>query len=157
MNEILQIKFEAGFVKGEADDCWEWTMSKGKKERYGRVWFEGRKHKAHRIAYQLYIGEIPEGMCVCHHCDNPSCVNPKHLFLGTRKDNMKDCANKGRIRCPRGEHHPRAKLTAADVVEIRTSTVSSRTLAPEYGITSAAIRNIRRGIVWKKEEQHGKD
>lgn len=75
--------------------CWLWQgapTSGG----YGRFWFDGVRKLAHRAAYEIFKGDIPEDMCVCHKCDNPLCVNPKHLFLGTHSDNMRDMGNKGR-------------------------------------------------------------
>jgi DNA-binding CsgD family transcriptional regulator len=76
--------------------CWEWTGYK--LLGYGAMRHGGRKvAKVHRIAYELWRGAIPEGMAVCHHCDNPPCFNPGHLFLGTRKDNMMDAGRKGRL------------------------------------------------------------
>lgn len=79
-------------VSGE---CWEWQgyrIDKG----YGRLRHEGGKKLAHRVSYEAFVGAIPDGMCVLHKCDNPPCVNPDHLFLGTNLDNVKDCINKGR-------------------------------------------------------------
>lgn len=93
-------RFESKFDKG--DGCWVWKAHKNK-NGYGQfgVMLEGRNgymvnRYAHRVSWMLYRGEIPEGLCVCHSCDNPSCVNPDHLFLGTRKDNTQDMINKGR-------------------------------------------------------------
>lgn len=75
--------------------CWCW---KGQTDRkgYGRIWRDGKRRQAHRVSYELIFGPIPDGMQVCHKCDNPPCVRPSHLFLGTQSDNMKDCTNKGR-------------------------------------------------------------
>jgi len=78
--------------------CWIWTRAQ--RAGYGAVYVNGKKESAHRVAYRLYIGEIPVGLCVCHTCDNPLCVNPDHLFLGTHSDNMKDAYAKGRLILP---------------------------------------------------------
>lgn len=77
-------------------DCWEWQGAKDNKG-YGVVGHRRRKYKAHRLSYQAFISTPPDSLNVCHKCDNPSCVNPEHLFLGTQKDNAKDMVFKGRM------------------------------------------------------------
>ena len=74
--------------------CWLWKTTP--KSRYAQAYKNNRAIPAHRLSYQIYIGEIPKGLFVCHKCDIPGCVNPKHLFVGTQKDNMQDCSVKGR-------------------------------------------------------------
>ena len=90
---VVLERFEEKLVKGRREDCWEWMACKNS-GGYGYFGFEGKVQLAHRVAYQLYVGEIPDGLCVCHKCDNPGCVRPDHLFLGTRADNTHDCENK---------------------------------------------------------------
>ena len=92
----VETRFWNRVVKGPA--CWTWTGSTD--GRYGEVWFRGRKQKAHRIAWELEAGPIPDGLDVCHTCDNPSCVRPGHLFLGTARDNARDAQRKGRLYNP---------------------------------------------------------
>jgi len=104
-------------VKG-GDDCWEWLIGKAK-FGYGKFQVKGKPLLAHRFMWELEQCEIPEGMCVLHRCDNPSCVNPRHLFLGTRQDNIKDMTTKGRSGHPLGELNPNSKLTKDDVIYIR--------------------------------------
>ena len=77
-------------------ECWEWTA--GKIRGYGSIFYNGKTHKAHRISWKIHFGKIPKDMCVLHECDNPSCVNPSHLFLGTHKDNSDDKIQKGRFK-----------------------------------------------------------
>jgi len=86
LTEKQKNKFLSKFVQGDPNECWEWLGSKNK-GGYGN----------HRLSYEYFIGHIPKGLCVCHKCDNPGCVNPNHLFLGTYKENMQDCKIKGRI------------------------------------------------------------
>lgn len=103
--------------------CWEWVGSK--RNGYGRIIVGSRTDgtrrsmSAHRVSYELKYGEIPEGMEVCHKCDNPCCVNPDHLFLGTRQDNIDDRERKGRNVTFTGEEQPRSKLTKKAVKDAR--------------------------------------
>jgi hypothetical protein len=95
------------------------------------------------------VGEIPPGMHVLHHCDNPPCINPSHLFLGTQADNMRDKEQKGRGNHPQGERHGRAKLTEADVLMIRASALSNGALARQLGVTKKTVRRARDGRAWR--------
>lgn len=107
------------------NECWEWTASLHK-DGYGNFHKKLSSGRfvyvlAHRYSYELWFGEIPEGMYVCHTCDNPKCVNPSHLFLGTQQDNMDDMLSKGRLNDRSGENNSRSKLTWDEVEFIRYS------------------------------------
>ena len=134
------------------NDCWLWVgyISPG---GYGKFRYRNESRLAHRVAYEWAYGAFDDRLCVCHSCDVRNCVNPKHLFLGTHADNLRDMRAKGRANYPKGERHPRAKLTAADVIAIRAShaehPVPHQELATQYGVKSPQICNILVGRYWK--------
>jgi hypothetical protein len=140
----LETRFWSKVKKGDRhDDCWEWIAYKTR-HGYGRFNFNGIINLAHRIAWELIHGSIPVGMNVCHDCDNPGCVNPEHLFLGTQLDNMQDCVRKGRFCC---------KLKVEDVVQIRrkyaAGNISQRKLAAQYNISHQHVLVIVKRMIWK--------
>lgn len=138
--------------------CWEWTgsMAAG---RYGEIRFRGCSVRAHRFSAYLVGMESPQGTDVCHKCDNPSCVNPDHLFVGSRTENMMDAMRKGRLtqaigfkdRRPSrksyssGELHPQSKLTDSQVREIRCSSLGLKVLAERYGVSTHTIWRAKKG------------
>ena len=198
----LKILDNVDWVKG----CWIWKRSVNG-DGYGNTWANGKSMHAHRLLYLIFKGEIKEGLCVCHHCDNPSCVNPEHLWLGSHKDNMKDMTRKKRTlygeqrpnnkipstlyreiakkykngitqiqlakeyKCSPsaiwnavhkivpvgrrgfvGEKHPRAKLTASQVKEIKKlfkEKKSNKEISLIYNVTHQLINRIRKNIIWK--------
>mgnify|MGYP001602115842 FL=1 len=147
-------RFEASFDKRGPDECWPWSRS-GVRD-YGRILFNGQRQLAHRVAYELATGSPPaDDVEVCHHCDNPACVNPSHLFLGTHADNMRDAAVKGRMRPnpSRGEASSRAKLRADDVRAIRSirsaEGLSHAVLARRFGVCEQSIKFILDGKTWR--------
>ncbi len=133
--------------------CWNWTGSTHI-QGYGRIKKNGVDMLAHRASWEIHNGPIPPGMCVCHKCDNPPCVNPAHLFLGTHQDNMADRDAKGRNVHAWGERAGSAKLTWVKVAEIRKlkGVVSQRAVAKQFGVTQCTISCIQSGKTWKEED-----
>jgi hypothetical protein len=129
------------------DDCWEWQACIN--SNYGVLVVKKKNQKAHRVSYVINVGVIPDGLLVCHRCDNTICVNPNHLFLGTNKDNMLDKMSKGRQVNPLGVKHGRAKLTEIQVLKIRQDARLLREVAKEYKVNIMTISNIRSGKNWK--------
>lgn len=132
------------------NECWEWRgVTNGFK--YGRFIFYGKNFGSHRIAYMFQKGMLPNGLFVCHKCDNPICCNPDHLFIGTNSENIADCVSKGRQ--VRGEKAPRAVLSNSDVLEIRKEYKKGKTsyknLGKKYGVRNAAIYKIINRRTWK--------
>lgn len=136
-------------ISVNSDGCHIWTACRNR-GGYGQLTARGKQWAAHRYAWTQANGPIPEGLHVLHHCDNPSCVNPSHLFIGTVADNIRDRQLKGRHRS--GEGHGRAKLTVADVQKIRAmdlchgKVISS--VAKEYGVSRGTIYKIVNGTNW---------
>lgn len=132
--------------------CWWWTASTNP-SGYGQLRFGKELKSAHRISYELTNGKIPKGLFVLHKCDNPSCVRPDHLFLGTPADNMRDMINKHRGNKPFGENHYFAKISEKDVIEIKRKyslgNISTRKLATQYNIGKSQIHAIIVGKKWK--------
>lgn len=129
--------------------CWLWLGCKDKKG-YGIIQRNRKAERAPRIAWELYIGTIPDKLFVCHKCDNPSCVNPDHLFVGTLQDNTADMVAKQRQ--IQGETVGSSKLTTIQVIEIRQryrDGVSQRALSKEYGITKSGIQHVVRRQTWR--------
>lgn len=149
----LSERFWEKVKKAGPDDCWLWTATVTR-AGYGKIGRGGRdevEDYAHRVSWELHNGPIPDGYFLCHRCDNPPCVNPTHLFLGTPADNVADAIKKGRH--IRGEAVGGCLLTADKVVEIRrlyaAGGVRQEDLATRYGVTRSNIGAIVRGKSWK--------
>ncbi len=139
----------------KTDGCWLWTGAT--LQGYGKIGAGGHKGRplsAHRVSYEIHYGPIPEGMHVCHRCDNPSCVRPDHLFIGTPADNIADMFSKGRNppRDNKGVRNGSAKLTAEKVVEIRRDRAAGvllKDLARKHGVSLTTISGAARGRNWQ--------
>lgn len=133
-------------------DCWEW-LGHRQRDGYGTVKYDRETERAHRVAWILARGIIPPGLHVLHRCDNPPCVNPDHLWLGTHLENMRDRDSKNRRRAPVGELNPRAKLTWDDVAYIRSSSEPASRIAARLGLSATCVRDARRGRRWSLDER----
>lgn len=131
--------------------CWLWVGATDHRG-YGKIRSsDAAGQRAHRVSYALHYGTIPEGMCVLHKCDNPSCVNPEHLFLGSHKDNMNDMDSKGRRHNLKGVCNPRSKLTREEVLVIKACPNiygAMSKLARHFGVTPSAATHVRNGLTW---------
>jgi len=135
--------------KKENDDCWEWVGALSN-NGYGAFVLNQKTYSSHRIVYELIYGSISSGYCILHKCNNPSCCNPSHLYLGTHADNSKQMVNEGRS-C-RGEKNGRSKLNVEQIREIRrlysTGKYYQRELGIRFGVSRSEIGRIVNGIMW---------
>lgn len=147
-------------VKKLDSGCWDWLGSKTR-TGYGYFHLENRTNKAHRVSWIIHNGAIPRGAFICHHCDNPSCVNPKHLFTGSALDNTRDMISKKRNNFSMGgkhshpgELHPQTNLTWKVIREIRkkyaTGKYNQKELAKKYNLTQTGVSAIVRCETWKE-------
>jgi len=141
--------------------CWLWLGNRLTRGTWGyglvNIRRGGRKTttSAHRAAYELWVGPVPEGAKVLHRCDVTICVNPEHLFLGTQKDNVQDCMKKNRRATECGEDWPTSKLTWDQVEQIRISSDTVSDLARQFGVWPNNIKSIRNGTAWRwKNKEH---
>lgn len=143
----LRERFESKVVK--TDSCWLWVGGKNK-QGYGklRIGGKGGEHvRAHRVSYELHRGPIPDGFFVMHKCDNPSCVNPEHLDIGTAMDNVADMVSKDRHTY--GERTKKSKLTNLAVSVIRESGASVQELMATFNVSKATVYQVKQGRTWK--------
>lgn len=156
VDDKARLRFLAKFEKRQKSMCWWWKAQKDK-NGYGRMKFKiNGRHvatPAHRVSWEIYRSPIPKGMLVCHRCDNPSCVNPHHLFLGTWMDNYKDMENKGRRKSSKGSSNGSSRLNEKKVIEIRFLRAqygsASNWLSAKFNISSATISRILSRQIWK--------
>lgn len=169
--EVDRDRFYARVDQRGPDECWPWTGSATKKDGRGRFSVRGRNVVAPRLAWGIANGRMPPSdMFVCHSCDNPNCVNPAHLWLGTNSDNLRDASTKGRRFLQKhpemgffaqpgnsrfrakGERHGSAKLTESEAAIIKRELAAGVTMAHlgrQFGVSSACILTIQRGRNWK--------
>ena len=149
----LRDRFLAQVIPVTESGCWLWTGTCSR-IGYGMIKDHYKNRTIHRVSYELFVGPIPSGMCVCHRCDVRCCANPGHLFLGTYRENNADMVNKGRARSTghaglRGEAHPLSRLSVNDVAHIRSSSESAAFFATRYGTTRENIYAIRKKRTWR--------
>jgi len=148
-------------------NCWLWTGALDDRGR-GRVWHNRKLKLHHRAVWEILVGPIPDGALLCHHCDNPQCANPNHLYVGDGKSNVADMLERGRHwtqvepnrarivgsqngsanTWSKGEGNPKAKLAPDQAAEIASSTEKTRVLAQRYGVNRTTIQRIRSGSSW---------
>jgi hypothetical protein len=147
----LSERFWFSVLKSEG--CWEWQGCRNVEGGYGVIRF-GKHLLTHRVSWELHNGQIPDGLCVLHHCDNPACVRPDHLFLGTHQENMDDKSRKGRNSPPaamKGEEHENAKLRDGDIPLIRRAVAigfRQKDVAAAYGVAQSLVSRIATGGSW---------
>jgi hypothetical protein len=154
----LVVRLETRSARDQSTGCWEWQGVRNR-QGYGVVAWPRltRETLVHRVAYRLFVGD-PGALCVLHRCDNPPCLNPEHLFLGTRADNLADMRAKGRARTvisekaraniPRGERCWASKITEADVRAIRADPRNHTEVARSWGLNVSHVRAIRLRQSW---------
>jgi hypothetical protein len=140
-------------TESSPNGCWVWKAHVKEGYGYFNIGYS-RWHRAHRVSYLLFKGAIPEGLFVLHQCDNPPCVNPEHLSVGTHQENMRQRVMRGRYNTQvRGSKHAKSKLTAEQVVQIRelygTGEFSQTKLGEMFGVTVGSISDIVRNRVWR--------
>lgn len=147
MNDVS--RFESKYVKS-SNGCWEWTGATW--DGYGEFWLAGTSRRAHRVSYRMYVGNIPNDMCVLHKCNNRRCVNPEHLYLGSKQDNAQDAIAAGTINTTyKVNFSRRAKLSNDDVVCIKKMLrdhIKQWLIAWIYQVKPGTISAINTKINW---------
>lgn len=151
-DEMVEILFSR-VVEDPQSGCWLWQgcyVGRG----YGGIWYDNQTLRVHRVSWIHHKGSIPQGICVLHKCDVRNCVNPNHLFLGTKADNIKDMCSKNRNAHLDGERNGSTHLTEAQVLAIYFDNRLQREIAKDYDITRSAISLIKLGKTWKKLKKY---
>ena len=150
-NLTIEDRFWSKVDKGSADGCWEWTGNKHK-FGYGTISIDGRPRATHRVSWEIHNGNIPEGTgyhgtCICHKCDNPSCVRPEHLFLGSVQENNNDMVKKGRRSSQKGANNPRSKINSTQARVIRRhanrNLMTHKEIGSIFSISSSSVAGIK--------------
>ena len=152
-------RFKGKYTVNKVTGCWDWTGGKRRKNNYGVMFHrEGDKKlsvAAHRMSYMIFISrQIPDGLMICHKCDNKGCINPDHLFAGTNQDNVDDFVKKGfkEATIPRGEKHQNTKLKNDTVANMKADLwggqLSIRQVSEKYNVTMRTATNIKYGCTW---------
>lgn len=150
--ENYEASFTKKIFKDQQTGCWLWTASLNNR---GYGWFRDRQNNtmtAHRASWIIFRGEIPKGMNVLHKCDMPKCVNPDHLWLGTKLENTADMIAKGRQKYVKGEDTYNHVLTELDIREIRLDHRTQREIASDYGVNQCTVWKIKQKKVWRHVE-----
>lgn len=157
----IEERLKKGYTINKQTGCWEWGKyhkiqlkhnTPTPKLMHPRIKVNGKSYRVSRLMYAMYYNtEIPKELYACHKCDNPICVNPEHIFLGTHKENMRDMVQKNRRHLTEGEAHPRSKISENDVREIRSKfgIVPTRELSKIYNMSRGNIHAIAKSITWK--------
>ena len=147
-DQPLLERFFQNVVIDPVSNCWVWRAGKDG-VGYGLFRYNGISKRTHRVIYEMAVGPILNKLLVLHRCDNPSCVNPWHLFLGTYDDNAADAALKGRARRAIGAFNGNVRLTEDEVFQIRSDKRKQDKIAKEYGIAQTTVSAIKRRVNWK--------
>jgi hypothetical protein len=148
-NEVIQVilsRLTVDTITG----CWNWPEDAYcDKDGYGSIRYAGRRMRVHRLMYIHAFGDVPEEMCVCHHCDNRKCENPEHFFLGTIADNIGDMYSKGRGASP----EKRSKLTREQAFTIKLASGFQKDIGKVYGIAQTTVSQIKLGKHWRSLQE----
>lgn len=154
-------RFNNSYIKDQDTGCWVWQgrSRSGSSRMYGRIKVDGKNIAAHRFSWEIHSGsKIPEGCIIMHSCDNPECVNPQHLSVGTHKENMNDMILKGRQAkgdafsnrtAVRGSKNNNAKITEESAIKIFNDSRPQRIIAADYGISQTVVHNIKAKKTWR--------